>query len=613
VTRGRVSPAAGVEPGPLGPADLFRLRWIGSPRLDPAETQVACVESWPDQAADRVASKVVVVSIQDGGIWRSNLGIRDRDPAWSPDGARLALVSDSGGQDRVWTVDFPSGVSRPIATAPPSPRWPVWSPDGSLIAVLSGDELWTVGVASGIARCLGPAASAVVPTFSLAGMVAFVRAGNEGDAICVARSYESTARELLRPGGPVRSLAWSPDGSSLAWIGHRHGAVQGRNQHVYSIHLRSRRILDLTASIDRSAGSQIRGDDPRSLDPVDLDWQADGHVHFTVADEGRGMLKWVNQSGQIGSTLSGEEACLGFCHGRRGCVAVVARPDNPGDLVMFEGGRRRTLLSANGWLSGRAAPAEPLTVVSDGLSIQGWMIRSPAAASERLPLLLYLHGGPHTPWGYRFNFDHQRLVASGRALVYLNPRGSQGYGESFSTACIGDWGGVDYRDVIAMLKSALETRRVDPDHVAVMGESYGAYLAAWTISKSQGFRAAICENGLYDLTSAFEESDEKSALTSEFAGDPRMNPRFYQDRSPIHQVGSINCDVLLMHAEDDTNCRISQSEAYHTALQQAGRNVEFVRLPQEGHMVNLIGRPSSRSSRARAIELFLNRHLTRSA
>lgn len=597
----------------LRPDDFFLLRWLGSPRLDPAEDRVACVQSWPDPASDSVASTVLVVSIAKGGVWSSNLGTQDRDPAWSPDGTTLALISNSGGRDRVWMLDLRGGNHRPLSESPASPRWPTWSPDGRWIAVLSDGDLWTIEVARGSARHLGPASSAVIPTFSAEGTIAYVRSDSEADAIWLVRP-ESSPREIVRPGGPVRSLAWSPDSSSLAWIGHRHGAAQGRNQHVYSFHLKSRRIQDLTVAIDRSAGAQIRGDDPRSLDPVDLTWQAElDRIHFTVAAEGRGKLIWVDPSGRTGSIINGEEACLSFCCGRRRCAAVVARVDSPGDLVVYEAGRRLSLLTSNAWLAGVAALAEPITAISGGLSIHGWMIRPTGPARAKLPLLLYMHGGPHVPWGYRFSFDFQRIVAAGRTLVYFNPRGSQGYGEAFSTACMGDWGGGDYWDALAILDSILKTGQVDPEHMAVMGESYGAYLAAWTVSKHQGFRAAICENGLYDLNAAFEESDDKQGLISEFGGDPAANPAFYFDRSPIHRVSAVNTDILLVHAEDDDNCLISQSEAYQAALEQAGRSVKLFRLPLEGHLVNLIGKPSSRATRAHAIDLFLRRHLENTA
>jgi dipeptidyl aminopeptidase/acylaminoacyl peptidase len=559
--------------------------------------------------SDTVASTVLVVSIAGGSIWRSNLGLRDRDPAWSPDGTTLALISNAEGRDRVWVLNLRGGDNRPLKESPASPRWPIWSPDGRWIAVLSDGDLWTIEVASGSAQHLGPASPVVVPAFSAEGTVAFVRSGAEGDAIWLVRA-ESSPQEMVQPGGPVRSLAWSPDSSSLAWIGHRHGAAPGRNQHVYSINVKSGRIQDLTAAMDRSVGARIRGDDPRSLDPIDLAWQAEpDRIYFTVADEGRGKLSWVDPSGQTGSIINGEEACLSFCCGRRRCAAIVARVDSPGDLFVYEAGRRLSLLNSNSWLSGVAVPAEPVMAISGGLSIHGWMLRPAGPARGRLPLLLYMHGGPHVPWGYRFSFDFQRIVAAGRTLVYFNPRGSQGYGEAFSTACIGDWGGGDYRDALAILDSILKTGQVDPERKAVMGESYGAYLAAWTVSEHQGFRAAICENGLYDLNAAFDESDDKRGLISEFGGDPATNPGFYLDRSPIHRVSAVNTDILLVHAEDDDNSLISQSEAYQAALLQAGRSVQLFRLPLEGHLVNLVGKPSSRTTRAQAIDLFLRRYL----
>jgi dipeptidyl aminopeptidase/acylaminoacyl peptidase len=206
----------------------------------------------------------------------------------------------------------------------------------------------------------------------------------------------------------------------------------------------------------------------------------------------------------------------------------------------------------------------------DGTAVDAWLTAAPGPAPR--PLLVNVHGGPHGAVGWRFTAETQRMAARGYAVLTLNPRGSQGYGEDFARAIRDDWGGVDWSDVLAAADTASRLRTVDGSRAAIWGVSYGGFMAMWAVTRTGRFAAAVSENGRSDLVGAWDR---------------------------------VTTPLMLIHAQDDQVCPVAQSERARAALRALGREVELVRIPGEGHLMNLVGRPSSRQRRADAIDRFL--------
>ena len=149
------------------------------------------------------------------------------------------------------------------------------------------------------------------------------------------------------------------------------------------------------------------------------------------------------------------------------------------------------------------APTEHVAFVAgEGQHIDGWLTTPSGTAANAFPLVLQVHGGPHYPVGERFSYDAQRLAALGIAVLRANPRGSQGYGERFAAAVAGDWGGGDVDDLLALLDDVIATHPVDPQRIAVIGESYGGFVTLTAIARSDRFAAALAENCVADLDAA---------------------------------------------------------------------------------------------------------------
>jgi dipeptidyl aminopeptidase/acylaminoacyl peptidase len=250
----------------------------------------------------------------------------------------------------------------------------------------------------------------------------------------------------------------------------------------------------------------------------------------------------------------------------------------------------------------------------DGARLEAW-IQHPSGypAHARLPVVLQVHGGPHWPLGARFGLEFRRLAEQGYRVLYLNPRGSMGYGNAYAQANVGDWGGIDARDLLAARDSACARPDVDPERQAVTGESYGGFMTNWLIATTDRFAAAVTQSCISDFRSEYLTTDEPTGFDWDIGGSPWDHPERYEHLSPLSHVRQIHTPLLLIHSEFDQNCPINQSEQLYTALQLLGREPEFLRLPGEGHLVNLVGRPSSRLARIEATDRFLKRHLDRAA
>jgi dipeptidyl aminopeptidase/acylaminoacyl peptidase len=291
---------------------------------------------------------------------------------------------------------------------------------------------------------------------------------------------------------------------------------------------------------------------------------------------------------------------------------VSTSPDDPGDVCLVDasGGGERRVTDANPWLRGRdLATTRPVTAGDhDGVPVEGWVTAYDGPNGR--PLVVSVHGGPHYPAGWRFCFEAQRLAARGYAVLTANPAGSGGYGRRFATAIRGGWGVADWASLERLIDAVTATPGIDAGRVAITGVSYGGYLSMWAITRSGRFSAAISENGISNLLAEWGAEDDGSAwLDAELGGPPWECPEVYVASSPVAAADRIRTPLLLIHADLDRNCPIGQSEQMLAALRSLGRDVEFVVIRGEGHLMNLTGRPSRRLVRARAVDRWFGRYL----
>ena len=227
-------------------------------------------------------------------------------------------------------------------------------------------------------------------------------------------------------------------------------------------------------------------------------------------------------------------------------------------------------------------------------------------------MLLNIHGGPASEYGFYFFDEFGVYVSAGYAVVASNPRGSEGRGREWLRAVIGDgWGRVDMEDITAVVDQAVRRdSRLDPSRIGIMGGSYGGFLTAWAIARDDRYRSAVVERALIDWESFGGTSD----INRDFSG-LYLSPATPWDHQalwgagPLATADQINTPTLIVHSEQDLRCPIGQAEQLFTALLRRGIDVEMVRFPDEGHELTRSGSPRHRVERFEIILAWHDRHL----
>ena len=223
--------------------------------------------------------------------------------------------------------------------------------------------------------------------------------------------------------------------------------------------------------------------------------------------------------------------------------------------------------------------------------------------------MLEVHGGPHAAYGNAFFHEFQVLAGRGYAVLYLNPRGSHGYGDRFVQACIGDWGGDDYLDLMAGVDHALELGWADPKRVYVTGGSYGGFMTNWIVGHTDRFRAAVTQRSISNNISAFGTSDIGWHFwEAEHRATPWENAGKLVERSPLTYVKNVRTPLLILHAERDFRCPIEQAEQLFVALKMLGKEAVFVRYQDDNHDLTRGGKPRNRIDHCRRIVDWFDAH-----
>lgn len=541
--------------------------------------------------------------------------------AWSPDGSQLCLVSAATTQVRpdrrrdatvpsgdarlidrlqyqlngsgfihdkapnLWLVDVVDGVLRRLTSGTSRDGQPAWSPDGSHIAFVSdrhadADLTWRTDVY-------------LLP---LAGGRIIRVTGGRGD-----RTF----------GQPT----WSPDGRTIAAVGHRFPAGNASANSLWLFPPVSEALgTDVTRESGLEIGAGLNSDLAGIADPA-ITWSADGTWLVVGAPiDGSYQLWRVSVAGgRVEQLTAGEHAVTrpsGVPHGqgiRFGVVVgdgsspwEVARVDipapRPGGAAAHAPIERLTGLMDTAW-----ADITPVRPVSrwhevDGRRIQGWFLEAPSRAGRPAPLVVEIHGGPATMYGWSLMWEWQCLVAAGISVYACNPRGSQGYGQDFCYANFADWGDGPMRDIMAGVDALVTEGRVDPQRLGVTGGSYGGYLTAWMVGHTDRFAAAVSCRGVYDLTSEMLTGDVGGPLFGryEYGVNPWDDPDLYRRHSPISYATDIHTPLLIQHAEDDLRCPITQAEELFTILRSHRRPVRLMRVPAESHELTRSGAPFRR-------------------
>ncbi|MEP6690438.1 MAG: S9 family peptidase [Gemmatimonadaceae bacterium] len=634
-----VTGIAGAQQRPVSAAARDRLSieqyldWedVQDPQLSPTGREVVYGRRYVDKQNDKWETALWIVNA-DGA--RNRFLVTGGAPRWSPDGSRIAYIAKgdpTGTQLFVRYMDAEGGATTQISHLTETPADLEWSPDGKWIAfrmnVPEKDD-WQIGMPAAPKGAKWTDAPRVVTRLHYrSDRQGYVDEGYRH--IFVIPADGGTPRQITSGNWDHGAPEWLPDGKSLVFSGLRETDADWiwRESEIYRADVASGAVTQLTHRKGPDANPMPSPDgkliaytgfdstdatwvdsklyvmnadgsnahvvmDKLDRSPSGLMWAHDGTgLYFNVENEGDRDLYFSSLAGDVRRVTTGKAHVINTMMvdkmGR--AVAVVSSPQKANDIYLYNvktPAEMHQLTNVNDdVLQGkRLGAVEEIRYTSvDGFKVQGWVIKPPDFdPSKKYPLILTIHGGPHSMYTTGFNFSWQEHAAHGYLVLYTNPRGSTGYGSAFGNAIKNAYPGKDFDDLMAGVDTVIGRGYVDTKNLFVYGCSGGGVLTAWTVGHTDRFAAAASQCPVINWLSFVGTTDGPSWYRN-FAKLPWEDPSEYLKRSPLMYVGSVKTPTMLMTGVNDLRTPISQTEEFYEALKFRKVPTAMLRFNNEWH------------------------------
>jgi dipeptidyl aminopeptidase/acylaminoacyl peptidase len=629
---------AGGERRPLTVDDLLAIPRAGSPVVSPDGRLVAYTVARSRADGSGLEASLWVAPAA-GGEPRRLTTAREKvsAPRFSPDGRRLAFVSDRSGRSQVHLIDLGGGEAVQVTDLHTEASEFRFTPDGGSLLVLSdvdpacGADMacnerrdrelegrprvatrllfrhWAswrerkrthvlrVPLAGGPPVDLTPG-DRDAPPAERGGIedVAVSADGRELLFVAVADPVEAVstngdlwAAPLAGGPGPARRLTDgpgfdrgpmpAPGGRQLAWRSQAEAGHESDRWRLLVAGPDAARPRDLTAGTELSVGEAL--------------WAGPGRLLFTAEEDAATSLYEVEARGGPPRRLwrGGHLHSLSASPDGRVVAGLVDSLDRPPEVAVLEGGRLRLLTGLAGEVMDRVALGRWRRMTAggpDGARVPGLLLTPPGhRPGERHPAVVLLHGGPEGAWddSWHYRWNAQLWAANGWTVVIPNFRGSSGYGAAWQRAVRADWGEGPARDVEAFVDAAVASGEVDGERMCAAGASFGGTLVNWLNGHSDRFRCLVTHAGDFDLEAAYFDTEELWFPEWEMGGTPFERPEAYQRSSPRRGAGRWRTPTLVSHGELDYRVNLAQGLSTFTALQRRGVPSRLLVFPDEGH------------------------------
>lgn len=618
--------------------DIFNLEYVSEVQVSPNGKYVAYVRRSNDIMSDSSRANVWLASV-DGKSHRPLLSSKKSyySIRWSPDGSRLAYLSNEEGKPQLYVRWMDTGQTALVTNVTSNPSNMTWSPDGKHIAfTMSVDAKekpldikmpkkpdgakWSPSFqyitkaryqADG-RGILEPAYTHIFIVPADGGTARQLTSGNyhhngrlsfspdsdkiyfsanrsdnweyepvEGDIFSV--DMMGNIAQLTNDKGLESSPVVSPDGKHIAYARRDDEKVMYKNSYLYVMKSDGTDAQNLTKDIDNSVSN--------------FHWKDNKHVYFQQSVRGLAQVDVVSLSGRVkavanglGGTTLGRPYVFGTYHAVDDVVAYTkGRTDRPADLYVTTRNERQ-LTALNEDVLGHKQLGEVKEIVYpssiDGEEIQGWYILPPNYdSSKTYPLILEIHGGPNLAYGPVFTAELQRMAAEGYVVFYDNHRGSTGYGERFALLLQGKYSSeYDFSDHMSGVDALIEKGIADPERLFITGGSAGGIASAYAIGLTNRFKAAVVAKPVINWLSKVLTADSGLyQIPFQFPGMPWDNVEHYWKRSPLSLVGNVTTPTMLITGVEDKRTPMSETEQFYQALKIQKVDSVLVKVPGSPH------------------------------
>jgi len=560
-------------------------------------------------------------------------------PAWSPDGKSIAFTSTTIPEDmkkpdpnakperksdvkvitravyrangnptyvdpdrhaHIWTVAVTGKADKPeprqVTTGEFDERGPQWSPDGAWLYFIS---------------------DRVPESYYNPGDADLYRVPAAGGVLAKIASID----------GPIGSFSIAPDGKRVAFV----AALSGQPVRSYSQPdlwvadaVEGSTPKNLTSAYDFDVSGGIGGDQsaPRGDQPKPIVWSSDGSsLVVATAEHGSSNLKRFSlATGKIEPVTDGQHDIVAYTASREGgaIAATLSTQTNIGDIAVVKSAgtsqKPALITHVNETLFGEIGQSEREEIwypSFDGRKVQGWILKPPDFdPAKKYPLILEIHGGPHSAYGNVYTHEFQWMAAKGYVVLFTNPRGSTSYGQEFGNLIQYRYPGDDYKDLMAGVDELVKRGYVDPNRLGVTGGSGGGLLTNWTITQTQRFKAAVSQRDIADWYGFWFTADFTLFQPTWFKKAPWEDPADFHDRSPITYVDKVTTPLMLILGDADYRTPPGEGgEQMFRALKYRKIPTVMVRFPRETHELSRSGEPWHRIERLQHIVGWMDRWL----
>jgi dipeptidyl aminopeptidase/acylaminoacyl peptidase len=611
---------------------------VQDPQLSPDGKQLVYGRRWVDKINDQWKTSLWIVNA-DGT--KNRFLVDGSDAKWSPDGTRIAYIAHgepNGSQVFVRWMDAEGAVSQ-LTHLTENPSALEWSPDGKWLAftmLVPAREDWRIAMPAPPKGAKWVEAPRIVQKLNYRrDRQGYVEDGST-HIFVLSADGGGTPRQVTTGNYNDGAFRWMPDGKRIVFSGLRTPDAEyaWRESEIYAVDVGTGDVAQLThrkgpdnqptpspngrliaytgfdstsdtwvdsklyvMNADGSNSHVISGNLDRS--PQGLMWANDeSGVYFNTENQGSRNLYFASLKGDVKPVTKGEQVLTVTDIDSRGlAVGVTSTASKPNEVVAFDlkqPAAARQLTSVNeDVLFGKKIGAQDEIWVStrDGLKVQGWVVKPPDFdPAKKYPLILEIHGGPHSMYNVAFNFARQQQAADGYVVLYTNPRGSTGYGSAFGNAIKNAYPGKDFDDLMAAVDTVIGRGYIDTSNMFVYGCSGGGVLTAWTVGHTNRFAAAVSMCPVIDWVSFVGITDGASWYYN-FAKLPWEDPSEHLKRSPLMYVGNVTTPTLLMTGVNDLRTPISQTEEFYRALKLRKVPTAMIRFNDEWHGTS--SRPSN--------------------